>query len=843
MQLRAKEVNKEEVLDSGGGSTERVRLARQRCLEAQQIADPSRAYLLTEWYKKTEGKYKPTILRKAEALRHIFENIPVAIREGELIVGVQSKYIRGGQLFPDIYGGWMVDEFNKSMPGETGTEGADASILGTSGGSLGTHNFATVTLYDHDREMTWEAIDYWKDKGLEDIVPDYLKIFWGEENYEKLKLAREVQFVSQSLREGQEGRNVADYQRVLNEGLNGIISASKEKLNSLGVLTSEDYEKACFYRAIITALQGVIEWAKRYAAEAKRLAQAESDDKRKKELEEISEICEWVPANPARTFREAVQSYWFIFLAPHFEIHGQGNSPGRFDQYIYPFYKADIEGGKISREEALELLELLTIKHTEMVSSATCPYYSGIGGGGGHFADNMILGGCTADGEDASNEISLLMMDAILNTRTVSPLVNVRWNNKLNEDFLKKTVEMIKAGFGMPALYGDDVAISHFTSYCGASLEDARDWSLGGCVEMSLGQNSGSMMLPAWVNAAKGFELALNNGVDPVTGKQVGPETGNTEDMTNIEELKEAFGKQSDYAIRLIKDYFGIQMSLYSRMLPPILASAFTNDCIEKGKTAMDGGARYHHSSAMLVAGMIDVANSLAAIKKCVFDDKLFSIKELKEALKADFKGESYEWVQKKLLEAPKFGNDDDYVDSIAVELYKDFVEDVYRYQNWQGQGHTHMPTALSVGIHGILGKFCGALPEGRNAGVALSDASLSPHGGTDIKGPTAVIRSATKIDSVPFQATQLNMKFHPGLLRGKDGSRGLLSLLKTYFDMGGYHIQFNVVDVKTLKDAQEHPEKNRNLIVRVAGFCAYFVELGPQIQEEIIRRTEWCDF
>jgi formate C-acetyltransferase/4-hydroxyphenylacetate decarboxylase large subunit len=501
---------------------------------------------------------------------------------------------------------------------------------------------------------------------------------------------------------------------------------------------------------------------------------------------------------------------------------------------MYPFYQRDREEGRITEGEALELLECLRVKHTEIQRALPAVWEAFVSGS---LFCNMVLGGCTAEGEDASNELSLLILESAITMQTNQPTLSIRYNDKLNEAFLLKAIELDKTGIGMPAWFSDKVAIEHFLHHKKASIDDARDWSIGGCSDMVIsGKSFGEIPCPlGFTNMGKFLELALYDGVDPRDGASIGIKTGNVENM-NYEEIVKAFKKQLASGLRLLSSFTNFAMGFHPHTIPLVYHSVLVEDCLDRGKSLDEMGARYNQGFSHFITGLINVANSLAAIKHSVFDNHFFSIKELQEALSGNFEGK--EEIHKKLLEAPKFGNNDDYVDQIAADLYRFVAEESLKIPSPLGE--PIFPSAYSVTSHPPFGKACGALPDGRKAGITLCDGAVSAFPGTDVHGPTALIRSATKIDALPYKSVQLNVKMHPTALKGIKGSRALLSLVKAFFDLGGYFIQFNVVDSKMLRDAQKHPERYRDLLVRVAGFTAYWVELSKPVQDEIIQRTDF---
>ena len=809
-------------------STERTRRLKQRYLEAEMRLDLSWPLYIMEYFKQTEGQ--PIVERKAGAFRYALERLTPIIRDDELIVGSQTKYIRGSHPYPEFAVKWIKEELER----ELSQKGEKIFQLGTGGGIAKEHTFVVYKFTEEDRKILQDLIAYWEGRSLECISRKYFREMGRGEELDKAEsslLVTPINFPTP------EGRFVIDYVKVLNVGFTGIIHEIEERQRRLKAVTMDDYKKVVFYKAAKDCCDGVINWANNYASEAERLAKQETDSQRKKELERIAETCRWVPANPPRTFYEALQSFWFTHLAGLIESGAMGMSPGRFDQYMYPFYKKDKEAGTIGREDTIELLECLRIKFSEVQRVASRAWE---GLSSGNLFQNMILGGITPKGDDASNELSHLLIESAITVQTVQPTLSIRYHNKVSEDFFLKGIELVKTGIGMPAWFNDNVAIQHFLKYTGASLEEARDYVMGGCSEMQLPGKRYGIIIPGFVNEAKCLELALNDGFDHRTGLQVGVKSGSAEEM-NYDQLVEAYKKQQAYALSLQADFWNLVMGVHRETVPLVYSSVLTDDCIEKGFTMDDGGVRYKDSLTLLISGMINVANSLSAIKKCVFEDQAFTLKKLKEALSSNFEGDGYLEIHRKLINAPKFGNNDEYVDSIAKTLYDEYYEEVFR--NISCFGVPYTPGALSISSHPIFGKACGALPDGRKAGVSLCDAGISAFPGTDTNGPTALILSASKIDAVPTMVVLFNMKFHPTALRGITGAKNLLLLIKTFFDLGGWHIQFNVVDSQMLRDAQLHPEDYRDLIVRVAGFSAYWVELSKQVQDEVITRTEFGSF
>jgi formate C-acetyltransferase len=557
--------------------------------------------------------------------------------------------------------------------------------------------------------------------------------------------------------------------------------------------------------------------------------------RRKSELEKMALICEWVPANPARTFWEALQTLWFCNLFMFFDTKENGVSPGRVDQYLYPYYKEDLEKGRITREEAIELLELLRCHYSSyraLIESSL--QEKGIGEANWF---NCVLGGQTPDGKDATNEMSYLWLEAAMRTRSPHPTLSIRVHEKMDEGFAMKAAELSALGLGYPAWFGDRTTIPFLVNQ-GVPLEEARDYAIAGCTISCVP----GRMSPARVffgNIPKIFELALFNGVDPRTGKQIGPQTGYFEEFDTYDKLYEAYRKQVRHCLEEATADCNKARIFQPSVLPQLFPSILLDDCIKRGLPSNGGGTRYQQGMwYLLPSGPIDVADSLAAIKKCVYEDGKITKKQLMDALAANFEGEEYQKVRRVLLAAPKYGNDDDYVDLIARDIYRMLDEELARLDG--GYGTKYVDAPHSVASHGNMGRRVGALPSGRLAGVSLADANLSPCQGMDRNGPTAVILSAGKIDQLPMQGSLLNQKFHPSSLKGKDDLRKFLALIKTYLiNLGGKHIQFNIVDRRTLLDAQENPDKYTSLVVRVAGYSALWIELDRVVQNEIIARTE----
>ena len=508
-------------------------------------------------------------------------------------------------------------------------------------------------------------------------------------------------------------------------------------------------------------------------------------------------------------------------------------SPGRFDQYMYRPYLASKAAGDITDEEVLEYFELMRIKCTELTRSHATFTESYLGGS---IYQNLTLGGVDRYGKPAENELSLLVLKASINVRTWQPTLSVRWRDDMSKEFKDAVVECIKAGNGYPALFNDKMGTERFLKVTGASLEDARDWAPCGCVDMDICGKRMPMYAVNPTNNMKILELVMHNGVNPVTGDLIIKSHIDFENAT-FEEILEEYDRMLRYVVRREEEYWNTIMAVHNALglVHPFL-SALLDDCLEKGTDAYNGGCRYNDAAYAISGGYVNVANALASIKKNVFEDKKFTLAELKAALDANFEG--YEEIQKLCLDAPKYGNDNDYVDQILVDLYNGWSDATAQVTNWVGG--VWQPSTLSVTTQVILGKACGASADGRKAKESLADGAISAFPGTDENGPTALIRSATKVEDMNLQSTLFNIKFNPTAIEGQAGTDKFIGLNDAYFNLGGYQVQYNIVDRNMLLDAREHPENYSDLMVRVAGFTARFIDLGPDIQQQIIDRTEY---
>jgi len=793
---------------------QRVKKLKERLQVGKYPICVEKARLVMESYRQTEGE--PQILRRAKATANYLDNKTIFIEDDEFIAGnVASKPmgLEAGSLGPT----WPKEDMEELRRGG-------------------------LVISDEDEALLRSMDDYWRGKGR--TLEERQGQFYDDE--------RLWPFIQSGIllppwKTKDEGRGfgaagvgwglglgqsliVVDYAKGLNEGLNKIIEEAEEELRNLRFTSTDAIKKADFLKSVIIALPAIVRLAKRFGDLAAEMASKETDLTRKKELERIAGTCRWVPGNPARTFYEAMQSFWFIWV-----MIASGTAPGgRFDQFMYPFYKKDKEEARITDDEVLELLECLRIKVMQLnfVGGGRTQREKWAGMARWH---NWVIGGVTPDGEDATNELSYLILEAAKDCQTPHYTITLRVHDKTPEDLMLKALEVVKTGIGMPAFVGDKSYIEYLVNQ-GVPLRDARDYALAGCLDVNIPGKSrinafGMFIVPLV------FEITMNNGIEPRTGRQLGPRTGDFESFETFDDFMKAFKEQLAYFMSLAAEEHNILLRAQTELFPDPVHSSLMTDAMKEGKDALDRTLPFENGSALNLVGMINVADSMAAVKKLVFDEKKVTKKELKAALAANWQGDGYAEMRKMCLAAPKYGNGDYYVDSIAKELYQLWADTAVTFPTaWGG---TMKPTGISITAHAPGGALTGTTPDGRYAGETLADGTMSAAQGRDTHGPTALIRSAMTINQVPFQSTLLNMKFHPSALKSTEDLRKLSDLIKTYFSFDGKHVQFNVVNKDTLLDAQKHPERHRDLIVRVAGYSAYFVNLGKAVQDEIIARTE----
>jgi pyruvate formate-lyase/glycerol dehydratase family glycyl radical enzyme len=795
--------------------TGRTRQLRDTMLAVTPKLCSERARLYTESWKETEGQ--PTVIRRAKALARILSGMSIFIRPGELIVGNQASDVRAAPVFPEFYMRFIREELDgkpcrfEERPGDP------------------------FRVSQEDEEILREVADWWEGK----TMTDYKRQLLPEEAYKACYDVEAIEIYTWG-EGGGSGHFIADYPKVLNKGMYGIIREAEERANDLKLWEPGALEQKEFLEAVSIALRAAINFAQRYAVLAREMAEKEADPKRQAELIKIAEHCEWVPGKPARTFWEAMQSLWFAHLIVQIESNGHSMGYGRFDQFMYPFYRKDIDQGTITPEEVVELLECLFIKTTEINKVRDWDATRVVMGY--PMFQQLTVGGQTIDGKSAINDLSWLALEATANQKIIQPSLSVRWWNECPDDFLLKCCEVINIHRGgQPAMYSDEVIIPSQMGV-GISLEDAYDYAIDGCVSITEPGKARREGPSAGYNMHKVLEVALFNGRDPRTGIQLCPNPGN-KDLSTFESFDEVMA-----AVKHQLEYYDRQGAIallcieraYAELTPTPFASALMDDCIQRGRDIEWGGAHYN-TLFLRGVGMSNVGNSLAAIKKLVFEDKRLTGAQIRHALETNFEDTSTSptgpEIQQMLLATPKYGNDDDYVDLLVKEPTLHAMRDVRRYTSWTGGrgGFALLPVSQNV----PFGEIIGATPDGRKAGVPTAE-GCSPTRGTDVKGPTAAVKSVAKLDHVLADSgSLLNQKFNPAVLKDTSGLRKLAALIKTYFDLKGMHIQFNVVSAETLRDAQKHPEEYADLMVRVAGYSALFVSLDPAVQEDIIMRTE----
>lgn len=775
---------------------EMARVTPELCLE--------RAILMTESYRETESD--SNVIRRAKALKNILNNMTITIEEGELIVGRATGKIRGGPLTPEINWEWCQQQVQ--APFSTGDE------------------FLPVP--EEDQHKMQEVFSYWKGRSLFDKLRARIP-------EEILELHYKIQLPAGSSISNMHigSHDCVDYQTVLSKGLNGIKQQVDYELSRLQLTDIQDFSKYHFLKAVNITLEAASNFARRYAMLARMLAKHESDVQRKMELNKIVEICDWVPAHPARNFHEALQSIWFVYIVLMIEGWGPGMSFGRPDQYLYPYYKKDIEEGNLTIEKTCELLALFCIKVNHLAMRFS---FDNIRSASGlNVLSNITLGGINKDGRDAVNELSYLFLEAEKNVRLHADEFVIRVHKNTPDAFLLKACETAKLLRGKLKFVGDETAIQQLLIR-GNPIEYARDYIVSGCVLPTIPSFSFDI-IGGQFNLPLMLELALNDGKSRLTGEQIGPKTGDPRKFESYTDIWEAYKKQVEALIPLVILVRNVDRQLFAEFLPTPFQSALFHGCIEKGLDITNGGTFPYVTDGISAIGAPNVGDSLAAIKKVVLDDKIITISNLIDALDKNFEGEDE--ILSVLKKAPKYGNDDDYVDLIVKEIFSHFISVVSTYKGFGDSKFTVSSYVAAGNI--ILGKMVGALPDGRKSGEPLCEGGVSPYPGRNVRGSTSTMRSVTKLDIAKLSGgTGFNMKFNPDALEDESKMRKFASMIRTYFETGGYHVQFNIVSTEMLKEAQKFPEKYNDLLVRVATYSAFFVQLGSACQKEIIDRTEF---
>jgi indoleacetate decarboxylase len=811
----------------GRPSSERTAELKRRYLEAPLRVDIEYPRYLTESHRKTEGW--AGLERRAENHAYALERLTPVIQPGERIVGNKTRHVRGAVPYLNYAAGPFLKELRReeqdaqARHAEAGSGGGIASTLEAA--RRGGERILSGKFLVSEQELAEfrELCEYWEERSF---------MAQGERLWKKDLPG--ASFIEDGWKIGlytaphepcPEGRLVLDYEQALNKGYLALIEELDGRISEHGRAAEGD-ARLSFWRASRRALQGALGFVARYEAEARRLAEAETDPRRKRELEEIAEICREVPARPARGFREALQSFWFTYLLGHLEGSHLGYSPGRLDQLLVPYFKEDRD---VDFGVAVGLFEELFVKMTRIEYIASLSWQ---GLGHGNLYQNLILGGLGEDGRPADNELSLAILQAQINMQLTQPTLSVWYDDSLSEKFLLKAVECVKTGVGYPAFFNQKTYLEHERRVSGLPLPVLRKHAaIGGCTEPVLAGMSYGVVQAGFVNHGKLLDLALNDGTDPQTGTRLFPSSP----LGSPEALEASFIAKMHLAVRTWQQYWNIVMKAHRQTVPLVFCSVFVQDCLGRGRCMDDGGAILNQTPTTLSSGLVNVVNSLAAVRELCAEKKACTLDELRAAVRANWTGQ--ERLRRLALAAPKWGNDDDRADSIFLRLFDDYCHWVRGQDNYLGRPYD--PSMLAISTPVPFGKVCGAFPDGRLEGEPLADGVTSPFPGTDTHGPTAVIRSSSKVDHREIRGGLLNLKFHPSALAGEGGSRNLIALIRTYFEHPGFHVQFNVVDSAMLREAQAHPERYRDLVVRVAGFSAYWVEMSRALQDQVIWRTE----
>ncbi len=810
--------------------------------------ESDRAELLTQSYKQTENM--PIIMRRALAFKHILENIPVTIRDDELIVGSATKAPRGCQVFPEFSYKWLEEEFDT-----VSKRSADPFYIS-----------------EETKKKLSEAYKYWDGKTTSELATSYMAP-------ETLKSMEHNIFTPGNYFYNGVGHVTVKYDEILKCGFKGIIKKAETELGKCDLSDSDYEKKSKFLQAVIISCNAAITFAQRYAELAEKEAEKESDSKRRQELLIIAENCRKVPADGAETFYEACQSFWFVQMLIQIESSGHSISPGRFDQYMYPYFKNDIDNNRITVEFAQELIDCIWVKLNDL--NKVRDAVSAEGFAGYSLFQNLIAGGQDCNGMDATNELSYMTVEATLHVMLPQPSFSVRVWNGSPHDFLLKAAKLTRTGIGLPAYYNDEVIIPSLVSR-GLTLEDARDYNIIGCVEPQKAGKTDGWHDAAFFNMCRIMELVFSNGID--NGVRIGVETGDVESFKTFDEFYNAYKEQMNYQIKLLVNADNSIDVAHAERCPLPFLSSMVDDCITCGKSVQEGGAIYNFTGPQGF-GIANMADALYAIKKLVYEDKKVSISQYKEALENNFgkndekevakivasvinsakahgtelteiqikeicnriiqadanSKSSYDDLLKMIDQLPKYGNDIKEVDEFARDVAYTYTKPLEKYKN--PRGGQYQAGLYPVSANVPLGAQTGATPDGRLAYTPVAD-GVSPCAGRDVNGPTAAANSVSRLDHyIASNGTLFNMKFHPSALKGQSGLENFVSLVRGYFDQKGSHMQFNVVSRETLRDAQLHPENYKNLVVRVAGYSALFTTLSKSLQDDIIARTEQTAF
>ena len=811
------------------------------------VIESARAKLITESYRETEDE--PIITRRAKAFAHILHYIPIIIREDELIVGSSTLAPRGCQTYPEYSFQWLEDELD----------------------TVATRTADPFYIAEETKADLREVHKYWKGKTTSELATAYMAP-------EAIRAIDHNIFTPGNYFYNGVGHVTVKYEEVLAIGYEGIIAKAEEELKECNVGDGDYARKSHFLDAVIISCRAVIDYAQRYAELAEKMAYECQDPVRKQELLQIAQNCSRVPAKGASNFYEACQSFWFVQQLIQLESSGHSISPGRFDQYMYPYYKKDMEAGNITRDFAQELMDCIWVKLNDLNKCRDAASAEGFAGYS--LFQNLIAGGQNREGEDVTNDLSFMCIQASMHVRLPQPSLSVRvWNGSPHE-FLIKAAELTRTGIGLPAYYNDEVIIPALQNR-GLSLADAREYNIIGCVEPQKAGKTDGWHDAAFFNMCRPLELVFSNGMDK--GEMVGIPTGDVTKMKTFDEFYDAYKKQMEYCISLLVNADNAIDVAHAERCPLPYLSCMVDDCMKRGKSVQEGGAVYNFTGPQGF-GIANMADSLYAVRQLVYQQNVMSMEELKEALAWNYgkgidaqsagdiativmkklqengisvnadtakaimtaamgaqpdpvKKARFEEIHKMIDEVPKYGNDIPDVDYFAREVAYTYTKPLQKYTNPRG-GH-YQAGLYPVSANVPLGGQTGATPDGRYAHTPVAD-GVSPSAGKDVNGPTAAATSVSRLDHfIVSNGTLFNQKFHPSALSGREGLEKFVALIRTYFDQKGMHMQFNVVDKQTLLDAQKHPENYKHLVVRVAGYSALFTTLSRSLQDDIIRRTE----
>ncbi len=825
----------------------RIARLKENLFRKMPEIESARAVLLTESYRQTEGM--PTVLRRAHAFAHILDNIPIIIRDDELIVGSSTLAPRSCQTFPEFSFEWLESEFDT-----VATRSADPFYIS-----------------EETKQQLREVHKYWKGKTTSELATSYM-------TPETLLAIEHNIFTPGNYFYNGVGHVTVQYEKVLRIGYRGIIAEAEAELDRCKVSDADYCKRSSFLQAVIISCKAVIRYARRYAKLAADMAARCNNQVRVQELLKISENCSRVPENGASSFYEACQSFWFVQQLIQMESSGHSISPGRFDQYMYPYYKADRDSGAVTREFAQELMDCIWIKLNDLNKCRDAASAEGFAGYS--LFQNLIAGGQDKEGRDVTNDLSFMCLQASMHVMLPQPSLSIRVWNGTPHDFMIKAAELTRTGIGLPAYYNDEVIIPALINR-GLTLADAREYNIIGCVEPQKAGKTEGWHDAAFFNMCRPVELVFSNGYDK--GKLISIQTGDVEKMSTFEEFYNAYKQQMNYMIGLMVNADNAIDVAHAERCPLPFLSSMVDDCMKRGKTVQEGGAVYNFTGPQGF-GVANMADGLFAVKKLVFEEKKITMGQLKAALEADFgrgitpetaeavtvqivkelkaagkqadpdqvaqilksvlssglsseKKAEYEKIRELILDQPKFGNDISEIDEFARDVAYTYTKPLESFRN--PRGGQYQAGLYPVSANVPLGAQTGATPDGRYAHTPVAD-GVSPSAGRDTHGPTAAANSVARLDHyIASNGTLFNQKFHPSALAGRQGLENFAALIRAYFDQKGSHMQFNVVSRETLLDAQKNPENYKHLVVRVAGYSALFTTLSRSLQDDIINRTE----